>query len=115
MHCPKDKTEMKQITKEDVVIDFCPTCRGVFLDRGELDKIINRSHEYYTSGEEAEVEANIKNEAEGNKPDYPDLNNRTGSTKPRRPYKTGSNFLGALFDLDEPGVEGNRGFLGGKR
>jgi Zn-finger nucleic acid-binding protein len=30
-------------TREGIEIDYCPTCRGVWLDRGELDKIIERS------------------------------------------------------------------------
>jgi Zn-finger nucleic acid-binding protein len=34
--------------KQGVEIDYCPTCRGVWLDRGELEKIIERS--YITSG-----------------------------------------------------------------
>jgi Zn-finger nucleic acid-binding protein len=29
--------------REGIEIDYCPTCRGVWLDRGELDKIIERS------------------------------------------------------------------------
>jgi len=30
--------------RQGVEIDYCPTCRGVWLDRGELDKIVERSH-----------------------------------------------------------------------
>jgi hypothetical protein len=32
--------------RQGVEIDYCPTCRGVWLDRGELDKIIERSARY---------------------------------------------------------------------
>ena len=40
MECPIDKTEMRKVNKEGVVVDICPNCKGVWLDRGELDKII---------------------------------------------------------------------------
>ena len=43
MKCPIDGTELKMADRSGVEIDYCPTCRGVWLDRGELDKIIERS------------------------------------------------------------------------
>jgi len=33
--------------RNDIEIDYCPNCRGVWLDRGELDKIIERSNPAY--------------------------------------------------------------------
>jgi len=42
MQCPIDGTELKMTAREGVEIDYCPKCRGVWLDRGELDKIIDR-------------------------------------------------------------------------
>jgi Zn-finger nucleic acid-binding protein len=43
MKCPIDDTPLSVSSREGVEIDFCPQCRGVWLDRGELDKIIERS------------------------------------------------------------------------
>ena len=43
MKCPIDETELVISDRQGVEIDYCPTCRGVWLDRGELDKIIERS------------------------------------------------------------------------
>ncbi|WP_010141818.1 TFIIB-type zinc ribbon-containing protein [Oceanicola sp. S124] len=43
MRCPVDGTELLMTDRQGVEIDYCPTCRGVWLDRGELDKIIERS------------------------------------------------------------------------
>ena len=40
MLCPIDGTELKMADRSGVEIDYCPKCRGVWLDRGELDKII---------------------------------------------------------------------------
>lgn len=42
MKCPVDGTELVMSERQNVEIDYCPQCRGVWLDRGELDKIIER-------------------------------------------------------------------------
>lgn len=43
MKCPVDQTPLTIADRQGIEIDFCPTCRGVWLDRGELDKLIERS------------------------------------------------------------------------
>jgi Zn-finger nucleic acid-binding protein len=43
MLCPLDRTPLTMSERQGIEIDYCPTCRGVWLDRGELDKIIERS------------------------------------------------------------------------
>lgn len=43
MNCPVCSTELKVADRQGIEIDFCPKCRGVWLDRGELEKIIERS------------------------------------------------------------------------
>ena len=43
MKCPIDGTQLVMTDRNGVEIDYCPQCRGVWLDRGELDKIIDRS------------------------------------------------------------------------
>ena len=43
MKCPVDGTTLVIADRSGVEIDYCPQCRGVWLDRGELDKIIDRS------------------------------------------------------------------------
>ncbi|WP_299030690.1 zf-TFIIB domain-containing protein [uncultured Sulfitobacter sp.] len=43
MQCPLDGTQLVMSDRSGVEIDYCPQCRGVWLDRGELDKIIERS------------------------------------------------------------------------
>lgn len=42
MQCPVDNTVLEMTERQGVEIDYCPQCRGVWLDRGELDKIIDR-------------------------------------------------------------------------
>jgi len=43
MQCPTDGTTLTMSERSGIEIDYCPTCRGVWLDRGELDKIIERA------------------------------------------------------------------------
>ncbi|ACV26247.1 TFIIB-type zinc ribbon-containing protein [Kangiella koreensis] len=44
MQCPVcDGADLVMTSREGIEIDYCPKCRGVWLDRGELDKIIERS------------------------------------------------------------------------
>ena len=42
MPCPVCKVPLVMSDRQGVEIDYCPQCRGVWLDRGELDKIIER-------------------------------------------------------------------------
>jgi Zn-finger nucleic acid-binding protein len=41
--CPVDGTKLVPMERSGIEIDHCPSCRGVWLDRGELDKIIERN------------------------------------------------------------------------
>lgn len=41
--CPACKVELVMSDRQGIEIDYCPQCRGVWLDRGELDKIIEKS------------------------------------------------------------------------
>lgn len=43
MECPVCKTDLLMSERQGIEVDYCPKCRGVWLDRGELDKIIERS------------------------------------------------------------------------
>jgi hypothetical protein len=43
MQCPVDGETLVMADRNGVEIDYCPRCRGVWLDRGELDKIIDRA------------------------------------------------------------------------
>jgi len=43
MECPTDGSTLVMSERSGIEIDYCPQCRGVWLDRGELDKIIERS------------------------------------------------------------------------
>lgn len=49
MNCPVCKeVELRISERQNVEVDYCPQCRGVWLDRGELDKLIERSYQQET-------------------------------------------------------------------
>ena len=51
MNCPSCKeVNLVMAERQGVEIDYCPQCRGVWLDRGELDKIIERSERELAAG-----------------------------------------------------------------
>ena len=43
MNCPVDGTELRITDRQGIEIDYCPQCRGIWLDRGELDKVLERA------------------------------------------------------------------------
>jgi uncharacterized protein len=43
MKCPNDSATLVMSERAGVEIDYCPECRGIWLDRGELDKILDRA------------------------------------------------------------------------
>lgn len=43
MNCPSCNVALVMSERQGIEIDYCPNCRGVWLDRGELDKIIEKS------------------------------------------------------------------------
>ncbi|PPF56713.1 hypothetical protein C5C13_10825 [Clavibacter michiganensis] len=45
MKCPDDSATLVMSERAGVEIDYCPDCRGVWLDRGELDKILDRAEQ----------------------------------------------------------------------
>ena len=86
MHCPSCIVELKISDRQGVEIDYCPDCRGVWLDRGELDKIIERSLETLATpryDEESRSRRRSRDEGE-----------RSGRRKRRK------SFLEDLFDFD---------------
>jgi Zn-finger nucleic acid-binding protein len=54
MKCPACKTpDLLMTERQAIEIDYCPACRGVWLDRGELDKLIARADDARPAGRDA--------------------------------------------------------------
>jgi len=90
MNCPVCNVELKMTERQGVEIDYCTKCRGVWLDRGELDKIIERST---TSGYEY---------SKGEKYDERERYSEREShySHPHKKHKKRESFLSDLFDFD---------------
>jgi uncharacterized protein len=91
MKCPIDGTELVMTERSGVEIDYCPQCRGVWLDRGELDKIIDRSEQ--AAAPQAAARSGYEPRQEGYRRDE---DYRHGG-KPYKKKREG--FLGELFDF----------------
>ena len=53
MKCPNCNQTLVMAERQGIEIDYCPDCRGVWLDKGELDKIIERTAGYEGPGSNA--------------------------------------------------------------
>jgi Zn-finger nucleic acid-binding protein len=91
MKCPYCVVDLLEVDRLDIEVDYCPTCRGVWLDRGELDKLISRaagaapapgSPHYDDSGV-----------------DYPVQPRSKSGFHEKPPRKKRSSFLRELFDF----------------
>lgn len=103
MKCPIDNSDLVMAERQGIEIDYCPKCRGVWLDRGELDKIIERSapqEEPRAARDEGRQQAprNDDRYARDDQRSYRD-DDRYRSDH-HRPYKKRKSLLGELFDFD---------------
>jgi len=65
MLCPVCKdTQLVMTERKGIEIDYCPNCRGVWLDRGELDKIIDKASEELTATQPAQQASPVHNDRE---------------------------------------------------
>ena len=79
--------------RQGVEIDYCPQCRGVWLDRGELDKIIERADDYYE--QPSRSESRRPDEGYRREEDHRRRDERGHSSHKRKP----KNMLSELFDM----------------
>lgn len=92
MKCPVDDETLVMADRNGVEIDYCPKCRGVWLDRGELDKIIERAAPASTAAPAPRAEAPRDDYRDRPRHDHDDR-----YEKPR--YKKRESFLSDLFDF----------------
>jgi uncharacterized protein len=105
MKCPVcPATELLMTVREGIEIDYCPKCRGVWLDRGELDQIIRRAsqatlaeavdttREPYRQHDRDERDRRLSNRHDDHH--YGAPQDRRGHVRKKK------SFLGDLFDFD---------------
>lgn len=82
MKCPHCKeTNLLLTERKGIEIDYCPDCRGIWLDRGELDKMLEK------------VQAESSHQERPAREQYP-----SQSDSYHKPYKRKKSFLEELFD-----------------
>ena len=85
--------------RQGVEIDYCPKCRGVWLDRGELDKIIERSADYSpNNNSQANTDRQFDRDDDYYKKQYPQGGGYYND--PHYKHKQKKGFLGDFFDFD---------------
>ncbi len=84
MTCPKCHGDMRSYERNGVTVDQCSDCRGLFLDRGELERLVEAEGSFYR---------------EPPKPSRDDRDDRDEYSHHGKPYKKRKkNFLEELFD-----------------
>ena len=90
MHCPHcPDTALQMSDRQGIEIDYCPKCRGVWLDRGELDKLIERAS---TQAAPAPAPVQSQSQPYPQQPQYPPQH----QGKPY--YKKQKSWLSDIFD-----------------
>jgi Zn-finger nucleic acid-binding protein len=87
-HCPDATLLMSE--RQGVEIDYCPQCRGVWLDRGELDKLIALS-----AAPPVSAPASVQRAPPGRQPDFVDSDYRHQQRGYPRKHKS---WLSEIFD-----------------
>ncbi len=96
MKCPVCDVNLVMSERQGIEIDYCPECRGVWLDRGELDKIIERSKDY----ESNHGSSNNHNDRDRRDDHHYDKHDRSDDRSYHKPHKKQkmSSFLGDIFE-----------------
>jgi uncharacterized protein len=110
MKCPVCDVQLSISSREGVEIDFCPQCRGVWLDRGELDKVIERAAASLAPAQVGGRETGYDDARR--EPRYDDRDRRDYDDRDRRDYddyrgrerdhkkRKRRSFLDDLFEFD---------------
>lgn len=88
MKCPNCQETLVMTERQGVEIDYCPKCRGVWLDKGELDKIIDKTQQ------------ELKGQRNNDVNRYDDDNDDDDYYRKDPKQRKRGGFLGNLFDFD---------------
>ena len=99
MNCPIDGATLMMSERKGVEIDFCPQCRGIWLDRGELDKLLAAADRYDDDDDDDRREREYRPAYEERR-DYDDRPFGGGGYDPRR-RKRKKGFLSEMFEFGD--------------
>lgn len=105
MKCPNCEETLIMTERQGVEIDYCPKCRGVWLDKGELDKIIEKSAAIESTQNLKQNEEKRKRQYNNEEDDDDDdeggfFNRNRRNDNNDNPNRRKGGFLGNLFDFD---------------
>ncbi len=97
--CPVCRVDLVMSERQGIEIDYCPKCRGVWLDRGELDKIIERSVDTVPSQSQTYASPPAPQQGEPYPSQgYYDDGHSSGHGGHRGGYRRKRSFLSDIFD-----------------
>ncbi|HEU5323026.1 MAG TPA: zf-TFIIB domain-containing protein [Methylomirabilota bacterium] len=94
--CPKCGSDMRQYERNGVLVDQCTGCGGLFLDRGELEKLTAAENEWHQAPVQQSRHAPQRQYSP--QPQHGQNYGQHGYTYGQRPYKKKKSFLSELFD-----------------
>ena len=100
--CPKCTGDMRAYERNGVTIDQCTDCRGIFLDRGELERLMDAETGYYEKSREPERREERRDERRYDERKYDTdehyVNGRGGYSEKEYKKRKRTSFLSELFD-----------------
>ena len=104
MNCPVDNELLQMTERSGVEVDYCPRCRGIWLDRGELDKILARAdRELFDDRRDVDDRRDYDErrdfDDDGDRGRYRERDEWIRT--PDRPRKKRKNFLSEMFEFGD--------------
>lgn len=101
MKCPNDNETLIMSERSGIEIDYCPTCRGIWLDRGELDKLIEKNAQASqgTAPSPQPIATPTVDNIQHAPQEYHYLDEYRSSSPHYKKPKKRESFLGDLFDF----------------
>jgi Zn-finger nucleic acid-binding protein len=96
--CPKCQAPMRSYERSGVTVDQCTECRGIFLDRGELERLVDADTQFHGGGPAAAPPPTQQPQQGFQQPSYGG-HQQQGGQYGQKPYKKKkSSFFEELFD-----------------
>lgn len=100
MKCPNCSETLLMTERNNIEIDYCPSCRGIWLDKGELDKMLEYAEQKYRSSEQGQDQQPYQQQPYRKYDnDHYKQDHQKHNPHYQKPYKK-KGFLGDLFDFD---------------
>ncbi len=94
MLCPLCKVELKMTERQGIEVDYCPQCRGIWLDRGELDNLLERADRRPQDFSDREAPRVRRDDSD----DYSKHRGAPQDSRPRTDDRPGDYYPGDRYD-----------------